>query len=204
MSECVCYQRGSIQLIIGPMFSGKTTELFRLATRHTLAGRSVAIIKYRHDTRYDATYACTHDYRKMEAFIAETIEEVYELIKNNDVIGIDEGQFFKDLVKYSQYLADNGKIVIIAALNGDYKQEPFPNVTKLIPLAEKIEKLNAVCNCGQSASFTFRLSSNKKIEIIGGQELYRAMCRQCVIQNTKEKENRNEINKIKGKFPLEN
>nr|CAD2197810.1 unnamed protein product [Meloidogyne enterolobii] len=93
MSECLCHQRGCIQLIIGPMFSGKTTELFRLATRHTLAGRSVAIIKYRHDIRYDSTQACTHDHRKMEAFLAENIEEIYETIKNYNVIGIDEGQF---------------------------------------------------------------------------------------------------------------
>nr|CAD2162316.1 unnamed protein product [Meloidogyne enterolobii] len=201
MSECLCHQRGCIQLIIGPMFSGKTTELFRLATRHTLAGRSVAIIKYRHDIRYDSTQACTHDHRKMEAFLAENIEEIYETIKNYNVIGIDEGQFFKDLVKYAQDLADIGKIVIIAALNGDYKQEPFPNVTKLIPNAEKIEKLNAVCHCGQSASFTFRLSTNKRVEIIGGEELYRAMCRECVFKYTKAKENLIEVKKIKeGKY----
>uniref|UniRef100_A0A914N3H0 Thymidine kinase n=1 Tax=Meloidogyne incognita TaxID=6306 RepID=A0A914N3H0_MELIC len=233
MSECLCHQRGCIQLIIGPMFSGKTffylfsekffffrTELFRLATRHTLAGRSVAIIKYRHDIRYDSTQACTHDHRKMEAFLAENIEEIYETIKNYNVIGIDEGQFLKilkkfmkqlkiimllelmkgnlfNLVKYAQDLADIGKIVIIAALNGDYKQEPFPNVTKLIPNAEKIEKLNAVCHCGQSASFTFRLSTNKRVEIIGGEELYRAMCRECVFKYTKAKENLIEVKKIK-------
>uniref|UniRef100_A0A183BXS0 Thymidine kinase n=1 Tax=Globodera pallida TaxID=36090 RepID=A0A183BXS0_GLOPA len=123
MSECQCHQRGSIHLIIGPMFSGKTTELFRLAQRYILAGRKVAVVKYALDTRYDETHACTHDLRKMEAMRATEMAEAFDELRKFDVIGIDEGQFFKDIVKYAQELANIGKTVIIAALNGDYRQE---------------------------------------------------------------------------------
>ncbi|KAL3093213.1 hypothetical protein niasHT_022663 [Heterodera trifolii] len=188
MSDCQCHQRGSIHLIIGPMFSGKTTELFRLAQRYILAGRKVAVVKYALDTRYDESHACTHDKRKMEAISATKMEDAFEELNKFDVIGIDEGQFFKDIVKYAQELANTGKTVIIAALNGDYRQEPFQNVAMLIPLAEKIEKLSAVCRCGQSASFTFRMSECTKLEMIGGQELYRALCRTCVVEYNRVKE----------------
>jgi thymidine kinase len=118
----------------------------------------------------------------MKAITAENIEEVYEKVCQYDVIGIDEGQFvsfghlftdiilqflllfqFKDLVKYAQDFANAGKTVIIAALNGDYRQQPFNNVTLLMPVAEKIEKLSAVCACGQSASFTFRMNESRKV-----------------------------------------
>lgn len=198
VEECQCHTRGYVHLIIGPMFSGKTTELFRLAQRHTLAGRKVAVIKYKHDTRYDATQACTHDRRKMRALVAENIEEVFEKVRGYDVIGIDEGQFFKDLVKYAQKLADLGKTVIVAALNGDYRQQPFPNIATMIPLAEKIEKLSAVCRCGQSASFTFRMSDSTQVEVIGGEEIYRAVCRSCVIEYKKAKRMLEAATSLKG------
>lgn len=164
------------------MFSGKTTELFRLTKRHTLAGKRVVIVKYARDTRYDSSMACTHDMNKMEAISAVTLAEVYPELQNYDVVGIDEGQFFEDLVSHAQELANKGKVVIIAALNGDYRQKPFQNVTMLFSASEKIDKLSAVCrSCGHSASFTFRNLQSAKREIIGGEEIYQAVCRACVI-----------------------
>ncbi|KAI1726452.1 thymidine kinase domain-containing protein [Ditylenchus destructor] len=164
------------------MFSGKTTELFRLTKRHNLAGKRVVIVKYARDTRYDSSMACTHDMNKMEAISAVTLAEVYPEIQQYDVVGIDEGQFFEDLVMHAQELANSGKVVIIAALNGDYRQKPFQNVTMLFSIAEKIDKLSAVCrSCGHSASFTFRKLQSAKREIIGGEEIYQAVCRACVI-----------------------
>jgi len=171
---------GQIHLIAGPMFSGKTTELFRLCNRHSLAKRKVCIVKYARDNRYDDVMICTHDLRKMDAISALRIGDVYSQLIEHDVIGVDEGQFFEDVCEMAERLSNLGKIVIVAALNADYKREPFLAVSKLFALAEKVDKLNAVCGfCGDSAPFTLRTVRCTKREVIGGQEMYQASCRNC-------------------------
>ncbi|AWN82236.1 Thymidine kinase [Candidatus Cardinium hertigii] len=180
MTGCVCQARGSIHLIIGPMFSGKTTELFRLTKRYILAGKKTILVKYAKDKRHNTDMATTHDRVHREAFSTLRIKDVYNSIINYDIIGIDEGQFFPDIVPYAQKLANQGKTLLIAALNGDYLQKPFRPIATLLAQAERIEKLNAVCQlCGHSASFTYRIIARPERELIGGIESYQAVCRLC-------------------------
>jgi Thymidine kinase len=97
-----------------------------------------------------------------------------------DVIGIDEGQFYPDLIAFCEDMADEGKHVIVAALDGTYQRKPFGKVLDLIPLAEKVSKLNAVCMvCQSTASFTSRLGSETAVELIGGTDRYISTCRKC-------------------------
>ncbi|KAE9550690.1 hypothetical protein FO519_006091 [Halicephalobus sp. NKZ332] len=179
-SRCSCKQNGCIRLILGPMFSGKTTEMFRLCTRQKLAGKNVTIVKYAGDVRYDENMASTHDCKKMEAIAAKEIKEVFHDLEEADVIGIDEGQFFPDIVECAEQLANLGKIVFIAGLDGDFRREPFPCIARLLAFAENAYKLTAVCKrCGQAAPFTHRKIETNQIEVIGGEETYMAVCRDC-------------------------
>ncbi|CAD5226166.1 unnamed protein product [Bursaphelenchus xylophilus] len=184
---------GSIHLIVGPMFSGKTTELFRLSNRYSLAGKKVIVVKYARDTRYDDVMVCTHDLRKMDAISALKVNDVWSKLIENDVIGIDEGQFFEDVVECAESLADMGKTVIIAALDGDFQRKPFPNIATLFPLAEKVDKVNAVCRCGDDASFTLRTVKCNQVEVIGGKEMYEAVCRNCYHEQVAEQRKHDEM-----------
>uniref|UniRef100_A0A1I7YBT0 Thymidine kinase n=1 Tax=Steinernema glaseri TaxID=37863 RepID=A0A1I7YBT0_9BILA len=167
-------------MIVGPMFSGKSTELFRHMNRYELAGKKTVLVKYAKDDRYDSEMASTHDKRKMKALKAIRLCEVIDTIQDYQVIGVDEGQFFDDIVTYAEALANMGKTVIIAALDGDFRREPFPTITRLYALAEKVDKLSAVCRkCSYFASFTARTKPLDEVEVIGGVEMYEAMCRKC-------------------------
>uniref|UniRef100_A0A0N4ZTK0 Thymidine kinase n=1 Tax=Parastrongyloides trichosuri TaxID=131310 RepID=A0A0N4ZTK0_PARTI len=194
-----CYNNGMIHLIVGPMFSGKSTELFRLTNRHILAGKSVIIVKYEKDNRYDEELASTHDKRTMKAISALHLKNILDQIKNYDVIGIDEGQFFDDIVEVCEYLANMGKVVIVAALDGDFQRRPFKNITNIYPLCEKIEKLSAVCrSCGGFASFTFRTIMNSEVEVIGGNDIYKAVCRSCYAKFKMELNFKNKDHNMEG------
>lgn len=171
---------GEIQLIFGPMFSGKTTELFRRVRRYRLARYKCVIVKYAKDTRYSKN-AATHDGNEDEAIAAVALNDVVrEKGCNFDVCGIDEGQFFPDIVDFAEKMAKRGKIVIIPALDGTYKREGFNDILNLVPKAEDIKKLKAVCMvCCSDASFTKRTSQSQQLELIGGTESYQAVCRRC-------------------------
>uniref|UniRef100_A0A0N4Z804 Thymidine kinase n=1 Tax=Parastrongyloides trichosuri TaxID=131310 RepID=A0A0N4Z804_PARTI len=186
--------RGMIQLIIGPMFSGKSTELFRLTNLYKIAKKKVVVVKYENDTRYDEKLASTHDKKTVKAISAVHLKDIFDKLKVNDVIGIDEGQFFDDIVYVAEELAKLGKLVIVAALDGDFQRRPFETITGLYPLAEKIEKINAVCRlCGYFASFTFRTTTCSDLEVIGGEEMYKAVCRECYYE-LKKKQHEDQIN----------
>ncbi|KAK0400143.1 hypothetical protein QR680_003375 [Steinernema hermaphroditum] len=146
--------RGGIHMIVGPMFSGKSTELFRQLNRYELAGKKTVLVKYAKDNRYDSEMASTHDAKKMKALKALRLSDVINTIQQYQVIGVDEGQFFDDIVTISEALANMGKTVIIAALDGDFRREPFPTIARLYSLSEKVE-------------------------VIGGVEMYEAVCRRC-------------------------
>lgn len=181
--------QGEIQLIIGPMFSGKSSEMTKRIRRFYYAKKKTIIIKYVKDDRYSKNDEIfTHDKIKSSAFPAAKLADVYEKCLNYDVIGIDEGQFYPDLLEYAELFANVGKIVIIAALDGDYKREPFLDVCKLVPKCESVIKLRAVCmECGKKASFSFRITNEKETEVIGGSDKYVALCRKCYAK--KEKKN---------------
>jgi len=128
----------------------------------------------------------THDRVMMDACSAGRLDAVREneataeKYERAQVIGIDEGQFFPDLLEFCERAANEGKIVIVSALDGTFERKPFGKILNLIPLAEKVDKLNAVCTvCYQDAAFTFRKSNDTAVEIIGGAEMYVPLCRGC-------------------------
>jgi len=174
----------SIQLIIGPMFSGKTTELQRIIRRYMYAGKEIIIIKHINDNRYDEeNFIVSHDKHKIVAIPVSKLSDVFTCIKSPnqfDIIGIDEGQLFPNIVEFSNRCANLGKIVVISALDADYRQEPFGDICSLIPKCERVTKLTSVCvNCGKDASFTKRTSDETEIVVIGGTDKYIPVCRQC-------------------------
>lgn len=101
-----------------------------------------------------------------------------------EVIAIDEGQFFPDISESVELFCNKGKIVIVAALDGTFERKPFGRILELIPIAEQIQKLSAVCfSCGMDASYTKRLSDCKEIELIGGEDIYKPVCRSCFFKD---------------------
>lgn len=169
-----------MELIVGPMFSGKTSELLRRIRRFGYAKRSTLLIKFAADQRYSDTCVSTHDKLMIEAVSATKLSEIGERFKKFDVIGIDEGQFFEDVVEFASKAAEMGKIVIVAALDATFERKPFGHICELFPMAESIDKLTAVCKlCGLDASFSRRLSASKKTVAIGGADMYIPVCRQC-------------------------
>jgi len=172
---------GNIQLIFGPMFSGKSTELMRRVNRYQIAGKKCLLIKWKKDDRYADKECASHDGRKLAAVKAERLMTLINQIDKYDVIGVDEGQFFMDVVEFADLAANRRKVVLVAALDGTFDRKNFNRILELIPLAEHVTKLNAVCmSCGEDAAFTKRLEANdKRIEVIGGSDKYMACCRNC-------------------------
>lgn len=182
--------RGQIQVILGPMFSGKTTELIRRLKRYQFANHRCLIIKYQRDTRYDKESISTHDHQTMSAVSCLQLESLLNgsLVDQFSVIGIDEGQFFPDTVDFTEKMANRGKTVIVAALDGSYQRTGFGDILNLIPLSESVIKLTAVCMiCFDEASFTKRIGAEKELEVIGGAEKYMAVCRQCFMLDSTDK-----------------
>ncbi|XP_072516725.1 thymidine kinase, cytosolic [Salminus brasiliensis] len=183
--------RGQIQVIFGPMFSGKSTELMRRVRRFQIAQYCCLVIKYAKDTRYSQTGMATHDKNTMAAVPASCLRDIRSLALEASVIGIDEGQFFPDTVEFCEEMANMGKTVIVAALDGTFQRKPFGNILNLVPLAESVVKLNAVCmECFKEASYTKRLGAEKEVEVIGGADKYHAVCRACYGGLTCNKENK--------------
>lgn len=172
--------KGQIQIIFGPMFSGKSTELMRRVRRFRVARYQCLLIKYAKDNRYGNEGLATHDRFTMQAVPATKLSEVHHEALKSAVIGIDEGQFFPDCVEFCEEMANNGKTVIVAALDGTFQRKAFGNILNLVPLAESVVKLSAVCMiCYREAAYTKRLGVEKEVEVIGGMDMYRATCRRC-------------------------
>ena len=150
------------------MFSGKSTELIRRLQRFKIARYECLIVKYANDKRYtDGDEISTHDKRMVPAVSSTTLNDLksqYNIIEDYEVIGIDEGQFFPDVVEFSEEMADLGKTVIIAALDGTYQRKGFANILDLVPLAEHVIKLTAVCMiCFEDGSYTKRITEDKEV-----------------------------------------
>ena len=164
------------------MFSGKSTELIRRLKRYQIARYECLIIKYAKDKRYNSECIATHDQQTLHAINADRLGDLD--ISNYDVIGIDEGQFFPDVVHFCESAANAGKVVIVAALDGTYQKRGFGNFLELVPLAEHVIKLTAVCMlCFGEGSYTKRISNEKEVEVIGGAEKYMSVCRKCYRSN---------------------
>jgi len=184
--------KGQIQVIFGPMFSGKTTELLRRIKRYQVAKYHCAVIKYENDKRYDKEDVSTHDRQTAKALSCATLANIKSKVLSYEVIGVDEGQFFPDIVQFCEDMAKLRKTVIVAALDGDYQRKPFGNIIGLVPLAESVVKLSAVCMCCYGeGSFTKRICNDTQIEVIGGADKYMAACRDCHENDVMEEEKQN-------------
>ena len=168
----------SLTIILGNMFSGKTSELIRRLKRYKVIGKRVLVINSQKDTRSQEEVLHTHD---LDTY---TCLKTNDLVTINfleaDVVAIDEAQFFKGLKDFVQMLLSCEKPVIIAGLNGDYLQRPFGELLECIPLADEILKLSALCmGCmdGTLGPFTKRIVKNDEVELVGDRDIYRAVCR---------------------------
>jgi len=173
---------GRIELIIGCMNSGKTTELRRRVNRFKIAGHKCLVIKYIKDNRYGDDCISTHDKLTMQVdvAVANLSELKEETFKDVDVIGVDEGQFIIGLSQFCEHHANHGRIVLVSALDGTFERKPFPSVMELIPLAERVDKLSAICMlCHKEAAFSSRISNERQVEVIGGADKYNSTCREC-------------------------
>ena len=184
---------GRIELIIGPMFSGKSTRLIGVIRKYTYKAKKTIMVKFFSDKRYTSkSEVVTHDLLKYDSIECKKLREHFDQLKSYDIIGIDEGQFFPDLVEVCEELALLKKTVIIAALNGDFRKEPFPVIAKIISKADKIKLLKAYCfNCHRDAKFSLRIVQSNETVLIGAGESYKPACRECHVYFSKEREKGN-------------
>ena len=184
---------GKIELILGPMFSGKSTRLIELMRKYVYKAKKTIMVKFYADQRYtEKSEVVTHDLIKYDSINCKILRDSFDNFKNYDVIGIDEGQFFADLVEVCEELALMGKIVLIAALNGDFRMEPFPVIQRIIAKADKIKLLKAYCfNCHKDAKFSLRIVQSNETVLIGAGEAYKPACRECHVYFSKQREKGN-------------
>lgn len=172
---------GWIEVICGSMFSGKTEELIRRLRRVQIAKQNLAIFKPKLDTRYSSEHIVSHNQLKMPSFIVGASHEILPLAADAAVIGIDEAQFFDDdLVEVCKRLAAQKKRVVVAGLDTDYRGVPFGPMPALMCEADYLDKFLAICvRCGNPASYTQRISSDKQRIVLGETDIYEARCRNC-------------------------
>ncbi len=181
------YDGGWIELICGSMFSGKTEELIRRLVRAEIAKQKVQVFKPELDQRYAANKVSSHNGSKYQATVVNDATEIAALLADDtDVIGIDEVQFFDwAIAEFCDKLANQGRRVILAGLDMDFRGEPFGPMPLLMAQAEAVDKLQAICvKCGAPASRTKRLIDGRPanyddpVILVGASEVYEARCRQ--------------------------
>lgn len=172
---------GWIEVICGSMFSGKTEELIRRIKRAKIAHQKSIIFKPKSDTRYDEEHVVSHDENAILSVPIENSSKVWDLLEDASVIGIDEAQFFDmGLVKVCEKLALQGRRVIIAGLDMDFLGNPFGPIPNLLAIAEYITKVHAICpHCGNLATHSYRLSTEKEQVVLGEKDKYEPRCRIC-------------------------
>jgi thymidine kinase len=172
---------GSIEVICGSMFSGKTEELIRRMKRAQFAKQKVEIFKPAMDNRYSEENIVSHDQNAIPCTPVEHSGNILLLSSGRDVIGIDEAQFFDDgLPQVCNQLANLGIRVIVAGLDMDYKGNPFGPMPVLCAIADDVTKVHAICvECGQLAGYSNRLVDNEKLVLLGEKEEYQPLCRSC-------------------------
>ena len=173
---------GSIEVITGSMFSGKSEELIRRVRRAQIARQSVQLFKPRIDSRYSAGEIVSHSEMKMPSQVVERAAEILEGVEpGTEVVGIDEGQFFDaSLVEVADALANRGLRVIVAGLDQDFLGRPFEPMPQLMAIAEYVDKTLAVCmRCGAPANRSQRLTAAADRVVVGGMGQYEARCRRC-------------------------
>ncbi len=172
----------NLEIIIGPMFSGKSTEIIRRIRLLQKIDKKILVVKPGIDNRYSTNKITSHNYESVECTVVNCLNEISsEKIKLHDTIIIDEGQFFTDLVETVDiWLKEFNIDIIVAGLDGDFQQKPIGNILQLIPLSNKCVKLNSLCNIckdGTEAPFSFRLVKSKEAVLVGGSDKYMPLCR---------------------------
>jgi thymidine kinase len=179
---------GYLELIFGPMFSGKTTTLIQRYKQHKLLGHDICVINYYKDTRYHDTNLVNHDGVNIECIQAINIQDVLnnckDEVKKADVIIINEGQFFDDIYETTIKLVEKyKKCVYVCGLDSDFKRNKFGRLLDLIPFCDNIFKLQSLCmNCkdGTKALFSKRITNNES-QIVIGSDNYIPVCRKCYL-----------------------
>jgi thymidine kinase len=173
---------GWIEVICGPMFSGKSEELIRRLRRAMIARKRVEVFKPVIDDRYSADEIVSHGDSRMTSVTVKDADGIMDRLDwRSEVVGIDEGNFMgPGLVDVAGRLADSGKQVIIAGLDTDYMGRPFAPMPELLALAESITKTLAICmRCGNPAKHTQRLRGSEDLIVVGAADMYEARCRRC-------------------------
>ncbi len=174
---------GYLELILGPMFSGKTTRLIEHYKAYKFIGKKIVVINYALDTRYSQTMLSSHDRIEIPCVFMSTLSDK-SLWIDADVILINEGQFFADLVECVVEMVDlYKKQVHICGLDGDFRRQRFGSILDLIPYSDKVEKLSAfcgICRNGEKAVFSHRVT-NESTQVVIGSDNYMPLCRSCYI-----------------------
>jgi thymidine kinase len=174
-------KRGSIELITGSMFSGKTEELIRRLRRAQFAGLKVEIFKPSLDKRYSETRVVSHDEKSINSTPVDNASSILLLAGDVDVVGIDEAQFFDEsIVDVCNKLADSGIRILVAGLDMDFMGKPFGPMPALLAIAEYVTKVHAICmRCGNLAQYSHRKSNEAQVVLLGEKDIYEPLCRGC-------------------------
>ena len=174
-------KKGWIEVVVGSMFSGKTEELIRRLKRAKIAGQKVEIFKPATDTRYDEEDVVSHDNNTIRSTPVDNSNNILLLTADTEVVGIDEAQFFDaGLPDVCNMLANQGKRVIVAALDMDFAGKPFGPIPKLMAVAEYVTKVHAICmRCGDLAQFSYRKIKSEELVLLGEKDEYEPLCRKC-------------------------
>ncbi|MEN9421903.1 MAG: hypothetical protein RLZZ107_1382 [Bacteroidota bacterium] len=178
-------QLGSIEVICGSMFSGKTEELFRRLRRAQFANQAILLVKPSVDERYASEEVVSHVGQSWAALRCQQAQEILDLWNGEHIVAIDEAQFFdQQIVAVCTELANKGARVIIAGLDMDYLGQPFGPIPQLMAIAEYVSKVHAVCvDCGNLAHFSYRTVAQTEQVLVGAVEKYKPLCRSCYQQN---------------------
>ena len=174
-------QKGSIEVICGSMFSGKTEELLRRLKRAQFAKLDIVVFKPKIDNRYDTQKVVSHDENTINAIPVDCANNILPLVSQAQVVAIDEAQFFDaELVAVCNELANAGVRVIIAGLDMDFLGKPFGVIPQILAIAEHITKVHAICvDCSAIANHSYRKTTDTTLVKLGEKEEYKALCRNC-------------------------
>lgn len=176
--------RAYLEIIVGPMFSGKTSKLTEIYKQCMFCNIPVAVINYALDTRYHDTMLSTHDKHMIPCIQTMSLASMWETntqVRSADVILINEGQFFDDLYPVVESMLKAGKKIYISGLDGDFQRKKFGQILDLIPLCDKVTKLTSlcsICKTGEPGIFSMRLTSETQQTLIGSDN-YVPVCRNC-------------------------
>jgi thymidine kinase len=178
--------RGSLEVICGSMFSGKTEELIRRLKRVRIANQRLLVVKPVIDTRYAKEKIVSHDTNSFVSTPIQNPSEILSMAQDVEVIGVDEAQFFDNsIAEICEQLATQGIRVIVAGLDMDFAGNPFGPIPLLMAKADHVTKLHAICvRCGAMANYSYRIAAGESQVLLGATDSYEPRCRQCYAQST--------------------